>query len=69
MLKERDCKLCGEIFTPQTANQQYCCKECKTIAKKKRDSSGSFDTTDSPLLECVTHYTISGVLPSTYSFP
>lgn len=41
MLKERDCKLCGEIFTPQTANQQYCCKECKTIAKKKRDREKS----------------------------
>lgn len=36
MFMERVCKLCGEIFTPLNANQQYCCKECRKIAENKR---------------------------------
>ena len=34
---KRACEFCGRIFTPKTASQKYCCKECVTLSKRKYD--------------------------------
>lgn len=37
MFTERNCRFCMEIFTPTTANQQYCCNECRRTCERERE--------------------------------
>lgn len=37
MFAEKNCKFCLSVFMPSTANQQYCCRECKRASVRERD--------------------------------
>jgi predicted nucleic acid-binding Zn ribbon protein len=35
--KKSKCPICSKEFKKETNHQKYCCKECKIIARKKRE--------------------------------
>ena len=33
-LKAKNCRICGDLFTPKTANSRYCSPECRNQKRK-----------------------------------
>lgn len=31
---DKECAICGKVFTPMTANQRYCSPDCREVSRK-----------------------------------